>query len=154
MEKVYKIKKKKNADYIINEIGEIIEIETKTKVIGKIEKKAGKEYTIEKNGDVMEREVFVVKFKDYYKLKDRGDITKAVKEGKIIKIDYEDLPISALQNIDNLNIKSQIEGRCIENVDIETKKDGSRLLRMKLDNGKSIILKEGLLVQGSVIEIE
>jgi hypothetical protein len=154
MRVIKKIKMKEDASYVINEIGEIIEIITKARKIGSIKKKKDKEYTIESNGDIVERDVIEVNLDDYYKMKDKGDIAKAFKEGKIVKIKYDDLPISALQNIEDKYISSQLEGATIEEVKIQTKKDGTREFTIKLNNGKTLKLKEGLLVQGAVIEID
>ncbi|MEM4296482.1 MAG: hypothetical protein QXP22_02760 [Candidatus Anstonellales archaeon] len=154
MNVIGKIKKRKDASYVINSSGDIIEERVIVKIVGKIKRKEGKEYVIQKNGDIVEKDVMNLTFDEYNKLKASGKLAEEIKKGKIIKIVYEDLPISALQKIEEHYIKEQILGATILGTEIINNSDGTREMRIKLDNKKTIVLREGLLVQGSVIEIE
>ncbi len=138
--------------YLLNEAGEIWEFETKAKKIGEIEKKPGYNYEIVKD-KVVEKKVLPLTLEEFYKKKNTGELKRLYRMGYHIEIKEEDLSLGEMDKLYQANFIKELEGRIIEKVEVKRDK-GNIELTLFLDNGKKLILKEGLLIGGSKIELE
>ncbi|RME80098.1 MAG: hypothetical protein D6769_00495 [Methanobacteriota archaeon] len=151
---VKKIKVKENAYYTVNKEGEIVEVVSNANVVDRIDRKEGKEYHINSRGDVVEKDVINVSLEEYNEMKRSGKLQELLKSGAVVNIRQEDATLGEMEEIEEKEIENSLLHRTIEKVDVERKGDGSREIRIVLDNGKKVILREGLLVGGSSIEVE
>ena len=153
MKVVKKINKKDNASYIINEDGDIVEIEEHVKIIGKIDKRPNHKYSIKADGSIVEQEIVKMSMKDFYSKKASGELKKIIREGKAIEVIDNDLPLAQLEKFEDDYLTSKLEGATIEKVEIKREK-GNRAIELTLSNGIKLILREGLLTGSTAIEIK
>ncbi|MGV8176588.1 MAG: hypothetical protein ACP5NX_02220 [Candidatus Bilamarchaeaceae archaeon] len=154
MKVVANVKKNRGCEYLLNEAGEVIEIRTESKPILKIRKEKGKLYELLGNGDVVEKEVVAVSLDEFYAMKKDGRLAGMFREGKEVDVKTADAPLSALEKFEMDYLTESIEGRCVKKAKITREKDGGRVFTLTLDSGKTITLREGLLVGGSTVDID
>ncbi len=151
MRVIKKINKKADAEYIINEIGEIFEIRKSIKLIDKIEKKENKHYEIRHDGSIVEYDLVRIKLSEY----DPNKVKELIKQNKKIIVEPdENATLKELVNIEESKIKQQVVGKKIEDVKLTYTNNGSRVFVFLLDNGTKISIKEGLLAGSRIVEIE
>ncbi|NPA22233.1 MAG: hypothetical protein GXN92_01470 [Candidatus Micrarchaeota archaeon] len=149
---VFKFTREEGKHYAINEAGEIWSFETKAELVGKIDKKPGYSYQLE-DDKVVERKILWMDLDEYYQKKKTGELAKLYRMGYDIKIKEDNLTLKEMDEAYNEMLKTELQNRIIEKVEV-LKSPGNRTLILHLDNGKRLILREGLLVKGAHIELE
>lgn len=149
-----KIERKPNAKYIINRLGEIMEITENINTVKKIELNPAKRYHILSDGSIIEREVVFVTMEKFYKMKESGELAQLYRDDKEVDIKEENLSLKEMEKIEEEHLKKSIEGAIISSLKSEVDLQGNRILTLFLSNGKTIKLKEGLLARSCSIEIE
>ncbi len=147
-----KINRKEGAHYFVNQAGEIIESITTSNVIGKIERKPNHNYRIDYEGNVIENEIVKVSLDEFYEMKKNGRLAQLYREGKDVEIVD---PKATLKDFDNHRFEelvNSLKDRTIVGVHVSRESDGTLELKMELDDGRTLILREGAGV--SYIELE
>lgn len=153
MMQVKKIDRKQGCKYILNEAGDILEVSTIVNCIGSIAKREGYSYSLMADGSIIERELVVLKPEQFYAWKQSGKLAQLYREGKDVKLDESEATLGVLHDFMQEDFKSQLNGTTIVDVLLEPDEDG-RALKIVLSNGKQLILREGLLAKGTVIELK
>jgi hypothetical protein len=152
MKEIRKIEKKPNAIYKLNGLGEIVEMITNVQIIDKIEKMPNREYYIRNDGCVVEKEIVKLNVDDFYQYKKDGRLAQMYREGRSVEMIQADVPLEILESFEDDYTASILENTTIDKVSI-SRVNGNRQFTLHLNNGKTLSLKEGLLVGGAVIEI-
>lgn len=145
------IKRKENAHYFVNQAGDIIEVETTSRKVGEIHRKPDHEYHIDSKGNVVETPIVRVSLDEFYEMKKDGRLAQLYREGKRVEIND---PKASLKDFDQHRFEELVNGlkdRTIVGVYVQRNSDGLEL-KLELDNGKELILREGAGI--SYIEFE
>ncbi len=152
---IKKIDKKPGATYTINEDGIVVEMTTSIKFITKINKQKNMDYSIMADGSIVEKPVIFLSPQDFFKYKENGKMAELFRQGYEVKIKEDTVSLSKLQEIEDNYLINSFKGSKLINIQVNRDLDkGERHIHLFFDNKKSIILKQGLLVSGSVIEIK
>ncbi len=149
-----KIKREKNASYIVNPAGDILEFKTIMKKIGEVPVKEGKKYMVNIEGEVIEADVITMTTSEFYKAKKSGELAQLFRDGaEVDVVPDKDASLAELQKLDQESFGDELRGRTILDVAVKDSKDGTREITLLLDNGKRLVLRQGLLIKGSTVEI-
>lgn len=153
MMQVMKIEKKEGCRYILNEAGDILELSTVVTPIGSVKKKAGFSYSLMADGSVVEQELVVLDPDTFYSYKQSGKLAQLYREGKDVRLDEGKATLGALEEFEKEDFRGQLKGALITDATVQSDAEG-RLFVLELDNGKTLVLREGLLAKGSVVELK
>ncbi len=152
MNVVLKFERKPGCEYVLAPDGTLFEIEKKEAVIGKVEQKPGKVYVI-KGDCVVEREVVKLDLDQYYEFKKTGKLAELFREGKEVVLEDENATLADMQRFEDQSFIQSIVDAKIVNVEV-LHHHGETTFILSLDNGRKVVLKQGLLVHGSVVDVE
>ncbi len=148
---ILEFNKKEGRKYLLNEKGELLEVETKVKKIASINRKPEHHYEIIKN-KVIEKKIKYLDLDEFYRKKEDGSLAKLYSKGYEVKINENSLTLKQVKELQEQQIIKDLKGKTIE--DVEITKNKKKEIVIKLSDGHKIVLREGLLRDSYLLEIE